>query len=71
MSDANYEKFEGATPEYVAYRLLRDIMKAENKSLLPGSADKKYVLDTYAEALAAVRNPDGHLADSKKGDKSK
>jgi len=71
MSDANYEKSKENSPEYVAYRLLRDIMMAEGKSLIPGSAEKTYILDTYAEALAAVRNPEGYLVDSKRADRSK
>lgn len=48
--------------EYVAYRLLQDIMRLERKTILTGSlkegwstADRSYVLDTYHECLRTVR----------------
>jgi hypothetical protein len=49
-----------ATPESVALALLQAVMKVEGKNLTKGfddSADRKYLLDTYAECLRAVQNP--------------
>jgi len=50
----------------VALKLLRYIASVERKVLhttTPGSgeipADRKWILDTYAECLKAVRNPGG------------
>jgi hypothetical protein len=49
------------SPEYVAYRLMLDIAKVEKKALTPSAscqtADRKWVLDTYAECLRTVRSP--------------
>jgi hypothetical protein len=49
------------SPEYVAYRLMLDIAKVEKKALTPSAscqtADRKWVLDTYAECLRIVRSP--------------
>ena len=51
------------SPEQVAYRLLHEIAAVEAKSFsrTPStsyqSADRKWILDTYAECLNAVRNP--------------
>ena len=47
------------SPEHVAYRLLMIIASNEKKSLhgsmgSPATADRKWLLDTYAECLAAV-----------------
>jgi siderophore synthetase component len=48
------------SPEHVAYRLLHDIANVEDKILHrsrdnPGKvADRKWVLDTYAECLRAT-----------------
>ena len=54
------------SPEEVALKLLRYIASVERKVLhttTPGSgempADRKWILDTYAECLKAVRNPGG------------
>jgi hypothetical protein len=50
------------SPEYVAYRLLVDIARTEGKPLsgpAAGKADRKWILDTYAECLSAVRIPSG------------
>jgi len=40
------------SPEYVAYRLLREIARLEK-----GMGDRKKLLDTYAECLRTVRDP--------------
>ena len=51
------------SPEQVAYKLFRDIATIEKRSLSGNSsqgwtaADRKYVLDTYAECLNTVQNP--------------
>jgi len=41
------------SPEYVAYRLFQDVRIVEE----PPKATKKWILDTYAECLNAVRQP--------------
>ncbi len=54
------------SPEEAALKLLRYVASVERKTLhttTPGSgempADRKWILDTYAECLKAVRNPGG------------
>jgi hypothetical protein len=57
------------TPEHIAYNLLGIIAKQEGKSLggkLTGSLpDKKWLLDTFAECMEAVRDPSHRLDRSK------
>jgi hypothetical protein len=50
------------SPEHVAYRLLLDIQRIERKVFSGGEikqgwsgADRKWVLDTYAECLQAAK----------------
>lgn len=49
------------SPEHVAYRLLQDIASVERKKLYYTRdeqdlvADRKWILDTYAECLNATR----------------
>jgi hypothetical protein len=50
------------SPEHVAYRLLVDIARIERKAFSHGdlssgwsTADRKWVLDTYAECLKAAK----------------
>jgi membrane-anchored protein YejM (alkaline phosphatase superfamily) len=51
------------SPEHVAYTLMRDIARVENKILdasegqLEKVANRKWILDTYAECLTVVRDP--------------
>jgi hypothetical protein len=46
------------SPEQVAYKLLQIVASNEGKSLTGGAtADRKWLLDTYAECLHTVRNP--------------
>lgn len=49
------------SPEEVAYKLLKTIASNERKTLSgnmePASADRKWLLDTYAECLIAVKTP--------------
>jgi hypothetical protein len=50
-----------ATPEAVALALVQAVMRVEGKRFGKGyddSPDRKYILDTYAECLVAVRNPE-------------
>ncbi len=77
MADDTVIHTGGNTPEQVAYKLMHDIAAIEGKALLtatgvPGAApsgrggkelpDRKWLLDTYAECLLAVRNPDSRSA---------
>ena len=52
----------GDSPEMVAYTLLKHVAAVEARSLTTKSATnpsgKKWILDTYAECLLAVKNPD-------------
>lgn len=62
MADANAVVHIGEnSPEHVAYKLLQDVMNAENRATYKHDkrelADRKYILDTYAECLKAVRSP--------------
>lgn len=53
-----------ATPEAVALALTNAVARLEGKIFVkgaPASADRKWLLDTYAECLAAVKNPGGRL----------
>ncbi len=46
------------SPEEIAYKLLVTIAANEKKSLHgAATADRKWLLDTYAECLSTVRNP--------------
>lgn len=56
MADNNVVHIGENSPEQVAFKLLIEIAKAEGKK--PFSvieADREYILDTYAEALKAVK----------------
>ena len=62
MSEPNTEHGED-TPEHMAYRLFLHVAELETKHLHGDPsrdrtiADRKWVLDTYAECLRAVRSP--------------
>lgn len=49
------------SPEEVAHKLLHTIAKVENKALYASKdspvADRKWILDTYAECILAVKCP--------------
>ena len=51
------------SPEQVAYRLLGHVMNSERMSFNQNpsegykNANRKYILDTYAECLKTVRQP--------------
>lgn len=58
MADQTTVHIGENSPQQVAYRLFRDIMVAEGKSLREedrtSKVNRKYILDTYAECLSAV-----------------
>lgn len=59
MADAPVVHIGENSPEEVAYRLMKTIASNEGKTINPMgnniSADRKWILDTYAECLDAVR----------------
>jgi len=65
MADTNTVVHIGEnSPEQVAYKLMEKIADVENMILYTPSngsrstvADRKWILDTYAECLKTVRNP--------------
>jgi hypothetical protein len=65
MADPSVVHIGENSPEQVAYRLLHDVARAEKKSFGGGSiaatTDRKWILDTYAECLNAVRRPDRRM----------
>lgn len=51
-----------SSPEQVAFKLLEIIASIEGKTLSPGpsgpaTANRKWILDTYAECFVAVTQP--------------
>jgi hypothetical protein len=62
MDDAVTVNLEQNSPEYVAYLLLKTIAAYEEMPLgrfkVEKSGDRKWLLDTYAECLLAVRFPE-------------
>lgn len=67
--EGGHDMAEG-TPEAVALDLLGKMVLCEKMSIGSGgeggrgSADRKWILDTYAECLLAVKDPAGRLRDS-------
>lgn len=65
MADNNVAQIGENSKEQIAFKLLEVIMKAEKKVLHSNLGmgetrpDRKYILDTYAEALLTVRSPQG------------
>ena len=58
------------TPEYVAYRLLQHVADIEQKPISGSDATRtgrKWLLDTYAECLEAVKEPGIRLQRSSPG----
>jgi uncharacterized membrane protein YhaH (DUF805 family) len=57
------------TPEHIAYNLFTMIARTEQKALFASSKgdnpDRKWLLDTYAECIQAVKEPDKRLNKSK------
>jgi hypothetical protein len=53
----------GHSPEDIAFKLLYAISWSENIDLEGwGKTDRKWILDTYAECLLAVKNPAERMA---------
>lgn len=62
MADAPIVHIGENSPEQVAFKLLRVIADNEGKTLGsgiagPATADRKWLLDTYAECLKAIYRP--------------
>ncbi len=63
MSDSPVFNLGEGSPEYIAYKLLQDVMQAENRGLstaagpaaLQTLADRVYLLNTYHECLMTVK----------------
>ncbi len=61
MADEAVVHIEESSPEYVAYRLFKDVVSTEGRALYPRAAehlvtaDRAYILDTYTECLRVVR----------------
>ena len=52
----------GPSPEEVAYKLLYVVAWGEDKDLDAwGKADRKWILDTYAECLLTVKKPEARM----------
>ena len=60
MADAPIIHIGENSPEQVAYKLMRDIAGEEGKTFshgsVKGTADRKFILDTYSECLRRVRS---------------
>jgi hypothetical protein len=63
MADKSVVHIGENSPEQVAYKLLSDVMAAEKRTTntydIPGdwkTADRAYILDTYAECHQAIVN---------------
>jgi hypothetical protein len=57
--------YGGQSPEEIAFKLLYAISWGENIDLEAwGKADRKWILDTYAECLQTVQNPVARIARS-------
>jgi hypothetical protein len=72
VADAPVVHIGENSPEEVAYKLLRHIAYVEDKIIASGGmgsggtpADRAYILDTYAECLVAVTNPNYRLSKAK------
>lgn len=58
------------SPEQVAYRLLEDVARVEGKVFWKDpesgeTADRRWILDTYAECLSTVHVPSGRRKSAK------
>ena len=57
--------YGGQSPEEIAFKLLYAISWGENIDLEAwGKADRKWILDTYAECLQTVKNPAARITQS-------
>lgn len=61
MADAPVVHMGENSPEHVAFKLMHIVADVENRKLFSTQkdtpADRKWLLDTYAECLQAVRHP--------------
>jgi hypothetical protein len=60
MADAPVVHIGENSPQHIAYQLFQHIVAVEGKSLAsgrPGTANRKWILDTYAECLRTVYDP--------------
>lgn len=61
---------EGLTAEAVALELMKTIATLEKKELVivggKEMADRKWIIDTYAECLDAIKNPALRVLDMKR-----
>jgi hypothetical protein len=61
MADAPIVHIGENSPEQVAFKLLQTVAFVEKKRLTSqnagGDPDRKWILDTYAECIRAVREP--------------
>ena len=66
LADQNAEK-DGSV-ERVALELLKYVAAGERKELGTSGTpiERHYILDTYAECLATIRNPTGRLIAAKR-----
>lgn len=57
MSDKSSVFLGGESPEQVAYRLVQDIARLEDKwtGMTFKNVDREWLLDTYKQCLAATR----------------
>ena len=60
MADAPAAHIGENSPEQIAFKLLERIRVQESEAF-----ERKKYLDTYAECLSTVRNPEGRLQQSK------
>ena len=60
MTDQTIVRIGENSPEQVAFKLMEIIAIAEGKAIkTPSKTDRKWLLDTYAECLRTVREPQG------------
>ena len=60
MTDNPTPTLKDNSPEEVAFKLMKLVIQTENRSPnahAENPADRKYLLDTYAECLITVRQP--------------
>jgi len=60
MSDSPVVHIGENSPEEVAFKLFQEVVSVEiHKGDQTNKVSRKWILDTYAECLLAVRNPSG------------
>lgn len=68
MSDTPVTHIGDNSPEEVAFKLMLAIGRAESKAILSPSptADREWILNTYADCLVTVKNPFNRASKPKK-----